>query len=440
MKSKLDITNTPLEDDYIDLEKQVTETTRTVIERDTPRGNVRPSNMTAGYVPPRAAREEKMQPQQQSQPQQQQPQPQQSQIRSAAAHKRKKNKKHGGVIAIMVMILLVLMAATACVLLVQENRRIQNEMADAEKQLAVYANSDATYSQAEMDAYAKDVADAAVEESQTELLTEIKQDVDAYGILTMLRNLYPDDLVIAADGRYNFIPINYSLPMHNLDPDRFLITDNKDYEYYDGEKRISHRGVDVSRFQGNIDWNKVANDNVEFAIVRLGLRGYGTGEIKIDANYEANVSGALEAGLDVGVYFYSQAISEEEAIEEADFVLENLQGYDINMPVVLDVEWVDGDGRANKLTPEERTHIAKVFCERISAAGYEPMIYGNTKTFVMMLDLTQLQGVQQWFAYYNLPLYYPYAFNMFQYSESGRVDGIPEKVDLNIIIGDYQTY
>lgn len=439
MKKKLDITNEPfVEDDieYIDLEKQVMETTRSSIEKETVRGSAGTSAGQQAYGQSSAGQQKYGQ----------SSAGQRSSGRASAgraASGRRTNRSHKGLVAVMAMILVVLMTATACVLLVQENRKLNRENAEAQDELARYASAEAglTFSQAEMEAYAQESADAAVENSKAELLQGIKQDVDAYGVLTMLRNLYPNDLVIAADGKYNFIPIIDSLPKHNLDPDKFVITEKKDYEYYEDGVRISHRGVDVSRFQGNIDWKRVANDNVEFAIVRLGLRGYGTGEIKLDANYVANISGALAAGLDVGVYFYSQAITEEEALEEAEFVIENLKGYDINLPVIMDIEYVDGDnGRANRLTVEERTHIANVFCEAISAAGYEPMIYGNTKTFVLMLDLTKLEGIRKWFAYYNLPLYYPYEFSMFQYSESGRVDGIPEKVDLNIMIGDYPTF
>lgn len=449
MRKKLDITNEPfVEDDieYIDLEKQVMETTRSTIEKETARGSACPPAGKQAYRQATAGQQACGQ-STAGQPLYGQPSAEQRasgrQAAGRAASGRRTNRSHKGLVAVMAMILVVLMTATACVLLIQENRKLNRENAEAQDELARYASAEAglTFSQAEMEAYAQESAEAAVENSKAELLQVIKQDVDAYGVLTMLRNLYPKDLVIAADGKYNFIPIIDSLPKHNLDPDKFVITEKKDYEYYEDGVRISHRGVDVSRFQGNIDWKRVANDNVEFAIVRLGLRGYGTGEIKLDANYVANISGALAAGLDVGVYFYSQAITEEEAREEAEFVIENLKGYDINLPVIMDIEYVDGDnGRANNLTVEERTRIANVFCETISAAGYEPMIYGNTKTFVLMLDLTKLEGIRKWFAYYNLPLYYPYEFSMFQYSESGRVDGIPEKVDLNIMIGDYPTF
>ena len=158
----------------------------------------------------------------------------------------------------------------------------------------------------------------------------------------------------------------------------------------------------------------------------------------LDLNYVANMTGANEAGVDKGVYFYSQAITEEEALEEANFVIENLEGYDVELPVVLDVEYVAGDdARANALTKEERTKIAKTFCDAIEEAGYEAMIYGNMQTFLMMLDLTELKDIKKWFAYYNLPHYYPYEFDIWQYTDSGSVDGITGVVDMNMIIGEY---
>ena len=192
----------------------------------------------------------------------------------------------------------------------------------------------------------------------------------------MLRNIFPEYLVILANSKYNFIPVDKTLATHNLVEAQFQMTEDGIVEYYNetGEK-ISHTGVDVSRFQGTIDWKKVAEDDIEFAIIRLGLRGYGTGEIFLDANYEANITGAIDAGIDVGVYFYSQAINEEEAMQEANFVIENLSQYDIQLPVVMDIEYADSsDGRANALTIEERTHLAVIFCDALKEAGYDTMI------------------------------------------------------------------
>ena len=199
------------------------------------------------------------------------------------------------------------------------------------------------------------------------------------------------------------------------------------------------KGIDVSKHQGNIDWTKVAADGVEFAFIRVGLRGYGTeGKLVEDEYFEQNVKGALQAGIKVGVYFYSQAITDEELLEEANLVLEKVKPYNIELPIVFDVEKVSGGkGRANELSVEERTRLTALFCQTIQDAGYKPMIYHNMEMGTLMLDLGQLEQYDKWFAYYNDDLYYPYAYKVWQYSEKGAVDGINEEVDLNIWFGDF---
>jgi GH25 family lysozyme M1 (1,4-beta-N-acetylmuramidase) len=215
--------------------------------------------------------------------------------------------------------------------------------------------------------------------------------------------------------------------------ENFLETESGEVEYYQDGVKISHKGIDISKYQGSIDWNKVKQDGVEFAFLRLGLRGYESGKLVLDETYVNNAVGASDAGVGVGVYFFTQAITVEEAIEEADFVLENIKDYNITYPVVFDIEDLNSeDARTKNMTQEENTAIAIAFCERIKEAGYKPMIYGNLRTFLLMLDMEQLEGYEKWFAYYDLPVYFPYAYSILQYSEKGTVDGITEPVDLNI--------
>jgi lysozyme len=145
------------------------------------------------------------------------------------------------------------------------------------------------------------------------------------------------------------------------------------------------------------------------------------------------LKGAIAADIQVGVYFFTQAITIEEAIEEADYVLEQIAPYDVTYPVVLDVEDVNDEiARTNHLTIEERTDLAIAFLERIKEAGYTPMIYGNLKTFLVMLDMERLEEYSKWFAYYSFPVYFPYEYEVLQYSEKGTVRGIEGDVDLNI--------
>ena len=155
-----------------------------------------------------------------------------------------------------------------------------------------------------------------------------------------------------------------------------------------------------------------------------------------DEYFEQNITGALSAGIKVGVYFYTQAINEEELMEEANFVLEKIAPYRIECPVVFDVEKVSGDdGRMNSLTVEERTNLTLLFCQTIENAGYKPMIYHNMEMGALLLDLAKLENYDKWFAYYNADFYYPYQYEIWQYTDNGTVNGIDGPVDLNISFG-----
>jgi hypothetical protein len=148
---------------------------------------------------------------------------------------------------------------------------------------------------------------------------------------------------------------------------------------------------------------------------------------------EYNIEKAKAAGLDVGVYFFTEAINEKEGIEEAEFVLENLGDYKVDLPIVIDVEEsASSDSRTKDLTQEERTKIVLAFCNRIKEAGHEVMIYGNMKSMLIMMDIEELEGYDKWFAYYKYPMRFPYKMRMWQYTAKGEVDGIKGDVDMNI--------
>ena len=193
-------------------------------------------------------------------------------------------------------------------------------------------------------------------------------------------------------------------------------------------------GVDVSVYQGEIDWQQVADSGVEFAMIRCGYRGYTEGNIKKDACFEANLQGALEAGLDVGVYFFSQAITPQEAEEEAEFVLDAIKGRQVTYPVVFDWEVItdSGEARTRGLEDQTLTDCARAFCDRVAQAGYEPVIYFNQDMGYLNYRLEQLSEYSFWLAEYNaLPSFY-YHFDLWQYTPDGTVPGIEGKVDLNL--------
>lgn len=202
-----------------------------------------------------------------------------------------------------------------------------------------------------------------------------------------------------------------------------------------GDEGYDYRlGIDVSHYQGEIDWEKVKASGIEFVFIRLGFRGYGQdGTLKLDTNFEKNIQGARAAGLDVGVYFFAQAINEKEAVKEAEFVLENLLEYDLQMPVVYDPESIlHEEARTDHVTGEQFTKNTKAFCETIEEAGYDAMIYCNMLWQADKLDLTELSEYPIWYADYEEYPQTPYHFEIWQYSNEGTVDGILGNVDLNI--------
>lgn len=242
-----------------------------------------------------------------------------------------------------------------------------------------------------------------------------------------------------ADGNEIYLPILPNVPKHPYDW-TCLQSLNGRKNYIINGQVVSKQGIDVSSFQGEIDWEKVKADGIDFAIIRLGYRGYGTGRMMVDEYFEANINGALNAGLEVGVYYFSQAISEEEAVEEAQVVLEYIRNYNLTYPIIYDAEEIAMDtARTDGLTVRQLTDNAIAFCEYVEAAGYHSMIYSNKRWLLTKLDLERLVDYDVWFAGYISIPEYPYDFKIWQYSESGTVNGIEGNVDLNISFMDYRS-
>lgn len=210
------------------------------------------------------------------------------------------------------------------------------------------------------------------------------------------------------------------------------------FTIYTGADAASHIGVDVSAHQGEIDWEQVAASGVSYAMIRVGYRGYSTGNLNLDQYFEANIQGALDAGLRVGVYFFSQAVTREEAIAEAVQVLEWIEGYDVTYPIVFDWEEITGaEARTDTVTAETVTECAKAFCAVIESAGYIPMVYFNQNQGYKVMNLEQLSEYDFWLARYTEVPDFEYHFEMWQYSCTGTVPGIEVDVDLNLCLVDY---
>jgi GH25 family lysozyme M1 (1,4-beta-N-acetylmuramidase) len=199
-------------------------------------------------------------------------------------------------------------------------------------------------------------------------------------------------------------------------------------------------GIDVSHWQNDIDWEQVRDSGVDFAMIRLGYRGYEQGGLSLDSYAIANLDGAIAAGLQVGVYFFSQALTPEEAEEEAYFVVEELEDYKefITMPVVFDWEHVSSANArtANMRDPDILTDCTLAFLQTIEAAGYTPMVYFNRTQSWKYLNLEELTDYDFWLAAYTQRMDFPYKIKMWQYTCKGSVPGVTGDCDINIYFPD----
>lgn len=222
------------------------------------------------------------------------------------------------------------------------------------------------------------------------------------------------------------------LDQNVYDPQAFTV-DSRGWVQYEKDGQRALQGVDVSVYQGEVDWQAVAASGIDFAMIRVGYRGYSQGTLQLDERFQANMEGALAAGLDVGVYFFSQATSPEEALEEAEFVLSALEGYDLTYPVAFDWETVSSqDARTRGMGGEAITQCALAFCDRVREAGYEPAVYFNQHLGYLYYDLRALTEYPIWLAEYDGTPDFYYHFDLWQYTHTGEVDGIQGDVDLNL--------
>lgn len=226
------------------------------------------------------------------------------------------------------------------------------------------------------------------------------------------------------------VEIDRTLPQSSVQEEEFA-TETDGSVSYTGEALY---GVDASSHQGAVNWGAVAGDGNDFAMLRIGYRGYTAGALQRDERFEENYAAAKEQGLQVGVYFFSQAITPEEAEEEARQVLDWLDGRTLECPVAYDWEPIEDqpDARTNGLDGETVTACAKAFCQSIQEGGYRPMLYCNGMLGYLSYDVSQLTEYPLWYAEYGNYPSFAYAFEMWQYTESGAVAGIEGKADRNI--------
>lgn len=245
-------------------------------------------------------------------------------------------------------------------------------------------------------------------------------------------------LIQKADGTEEWVLVNPDMNKHTYDFSK-LVYEEPLMKYVEDSKTTSFVGVDISKYNGNIDFRKLKNAGIDYAMIRVGSRAYGSGQITLDDKFEDNINAALTAGLGVGVYFFSQAVTEAEAVEEANFVLEHIKDKKITYPIVFDMEEIENDiARIDGVSVEDKTKIATAFLAHIKAAGHKPMIYGDKEWLLQKIDLTKLKDYDIWLSQVAEKPEYPYRFTMWQYTHDGEIDGVSGAVDLNISFVNYE--
>ncbi len=248
----------------------------------------------------------------------------------------------------------------------------------------------------------------------------------------------PSTVVLYTDGTLGDVPGPYFPEVAENGYDKAAFAETDGFKSYESGGLRAKVGVDVSVHQGEIDWTAVAGSGVEYAMIRVGRRGYTEGGIVQDSTFQQNIQGALDAGLPVGVYFFSQAVSVAEAEEEAEQVLQWIKDYEITYPVVFDWEIInDADARTNQVDGETLSALTAAFCEKIRQAGYHPAVYAGSQMVLRGLNLSAIKDYDLWLVEYrDVPTFY-YGFQMWQYTGSGAVDGIQGNVDLNLCFKEY---
>lgn len=232
----------------------------------------------------------------------------------------------------------------------------------------------------------------------------------------------------------------YNIPKCTYEPDDF--SDNKGVIAYEGGD--SYVGINVNQQQGEIDWSQVAGSGVDFVLIRVGYRMYGTGRIVEDERFEANIQGALEAGLPVGVYFYSKAISTTEAEEEANFVLDKIRTYTVTYPVFFYWRYdLKDDGslmeesRVTGCNGDQITSFAEAFCAQVTLTGRTAGFFCDKTMGYERLDLSRLSAYDMWYTEFRAAPSFYYDFKMWQYTDEGTVPGISQQVPITLSMKKY---
>ena len=277
----------------------------------------------------------------------------------------------------------------------------------------------------------------ASQQERNRILLDIQSSFESgNSTISMLRDLFPDDLVVMWEGRYYFYPVNRNLEMNVFDETDFSLGEHGFMEYIGENDAVSvSHGIDVSSLNGEIDWQKVAEDGIAFTMLRAACRD-SDDELIADERFAENLSGAKAAGLRTGCYVDLDVDTKEAAENLADFVLSNpaMSQQEKGAPIAVRVQIPDHTSSLSGQTREEWTQSVIAFCSKVKKAGFAPVIYANTAAFHMLLNMSELEEFDKWIADYGDYLYFPYKFRCWQYSLKGTVDGIEGDVALDLSV------
>lgn len=244
-------------------------------------------------------------------------------------------------------------------------------------------------------------------------------------------------MVVNREGKEEWVLISPYLPKHEYDFTKLVCQSNL-MKYYVEGRQVSYVGADISKYQDYVDFLKLKKAGIDFVMIRAGARGYGSGQLVEDSNFSDNIKRATDAGLQVGVYFSSQAVTVEEAVEEATAVLEAVGEYQLSYPIAFDMGFVENDtARIEVLSKAEKTEIAKTFLDMVAERGFNAMIYGDKEWLVKEIDMSKLTAYDVWLSQLQDVPDYPYRFAMWQYTQTASVDGIVGYTNLNVSFIDY---
>ncbi len=338
----------------------------------------------------------------------------------------------------IVLCCVTLLSLAASVVFLLRARSAVSESTSLQSELdAVKGSAKTLYTEDEVTSRENQAKEAGATAEKRKILMQIQSSMESGGsTASMLRSLFSEDIVVVNGGKYYFYPILNAVKRNSFQQDDFSLTDDGRLQYTGSGAVTLQSGINVSEASGDIDWKLVSEDDVSFAMICAGGRksdDSGKSEVFEDQNLEDNINGASEAGLHVGVYYILDLTNKDEVQEEAEGLVSCLNAYEnkISYPVALWVNAPSEEDRQAHQSKADWTDYVISFCDVLEEAGYEPMIYGNLASFVMMLNIEDLEHYDKWIANTGASLYFPYRFSMWQYSSAGTVHGISTEVGLD---------